>query len=140
MGAEESVPDPREFNFLGMTFMCTEEYLKTQKREEYEVLFAIPYLLVWFDVFIWATIGLFLGPAKSWALSVENDWYSRMVIVESDGTESYSWYKLLQPYRFEWLICDPIMFKYFIFHPFFFWIPPFNPFDNLFGEITEIPE
>ena len=96
-------------------------------------------MLTWWEEFIWATLGLFVSPAKAWALSLEHDWHAKMVAIEAGGTESYSYYKLFQTIRFEWLICDPIMFKYFLFHPFYFWIPPFNPFGYLFSAATDIP-
>ena len=59
MGAEESVPDPLEWEFFGMKFICNEDGFKKQIREEFEVLFFIPYLITWWEVFIWATLGLF---------------------------------------------------------------------------------
>ena len=51
-------------------------------------------MIAWWEVFLWSSYGLFIDPAKSWASSLEHDWYAKIVVMESDGTENYSWYKL----------------------------------------------
>ena len=59
MGLEESKPSPLEFEFFGMRFSCTENDFKKQIREEFEVIFFVPYIVTWWENFIWSTLGYF---------------------------------------------------------------------------------
>ena len=44
----EKEKDPLEAEFFGMSFYCNKEYFVAAAREEFEIIFLVPYLVLWF--------------------------------------------------------------------------------------------
>ena len=53
----------------------------------------------------------------------------------SHAYDLLSWYRVLTLFNMQWIICDIMAYKYWVFHPIHFWIPSFNP----LGDLFEIP-
>ena len=81
----------------------------------------------------WETIGMFFSVGKNFSNALKNDWRSRIIVVEANAINQFSWYNIWGIIKTRWFVCDPIMFKYFFFHPFWFYIPSFNPFGIFLG-------
>ena len=51
--------DPTEAKFLGMKFKCDKVHFAQAIKEEFELMFLIPYLLVFLQVKLWGVLGVF---------------------------------------------------------------------------------
>ena len=97
----------------------------------------LPYLWTWVTVKLFIFIGLFpfLDKARVFAFAVRERWNSRVLAVASHGINQYAWYVLFQKSGREWMICDPIMLKFWVFHSINIFLPALE-FEglNIFGE------
>ena len=115
-----------------MKFKCNQEYFIKAVKEELEDMLVLFYMMTWVTVKFFLFVGLFplLDKAKTFAFAVRERWNSRIEAVSSHGINQYAWYVLMQRNGREWMICDPIMLKYWIFHAFNLFLPPMQ-FDGL---------
>mmetsp|Transcript_39547 Transcript_39547/g.60410 ORF Transcript_39547/g.60410 Transcript_39547/m.60410 type:complete len:82 (-) Transcript_39547:48-293(-) len=78
--------------------------------------------------------GMFFTGSKQFALFTRERWNAGVQVVTSEAGRLYAAYKLLEIFELEWAVCDPVMFKYWIFHWFNWWLPEMQPFAWLLGE------
>ena len=115
--------DPAEAKFLGMSFRCDKAHFAQAIKEEFELMFLIPYLLVFLQTKAWGALGIFWRKAGNISDMIEARWNSRVNVVASRAWHQYNNYEMLVNFGMEWMICDPIMFKYWIIHGINRWIP-----------------
>ena len=75
-------------------------------------------------------MGIFLPQFAAISRSIKEDWNSKIVIYESNAYYWFSWYKLFEVVGLQWIICDPIMLKYWLVHAINFLVPDLDPFSS----------
>ena len=118
-----------------MTFKCDIEHFKLVIKEEMEDIFWLWYLVVWFWVQVFGFFGILLPSFNSAGLAIREDWNARMVIYTSQGIQNYADYSLFGSIQLEWLICDKIMFKYWLFHAINLLLPEMDPLEGLLKDL-----
>ena len=123
--------------FLGMHFKCNQEYFIKTIKEEVEDLFLVPYLTLWLNYSFLVFIGWFplMEKFQLLAYSIRERWNAGVNAVAARGINQYALYVLFQSEGKEWMICDPIMLKYWVFHAINIWIPELRW--SLFGSDDE---
>ena len=130
--------DPRVYEFLGMTFMCDLEHFQQEILEEQEVIYFTPYMWYWVWIQIFLVFGIIIRQSRAVARSLEHEWYARIVVAQADGYRMMADYNIWRILDLQWVVCDPIMFRYFFFHPFWWYIPLFDPW-GFFEEAYTLP-
>ena len=85
MGDIFSTPeeDPRETEFFGMKFKCTEDNFRTAIREEVEVILFPVYISYWWQVQVFGIFGWIFAAFKSLGLAIREDWNSKIEVFTS---------------------------------------------------------
>ena len=126
--------DPLEAKFLGMTFKCDTPHFMQAIKEEFELMFLPYYLFIWVQVRAWGALGIVVGRAEMISESIQARWNSRVNVVTSHAHTQINNYKFLGNWGLEWMVCDPIMFKYWLVHG----INRFIPDLVFFGDASEM--
>ena len=116
-----------------MKFQCNVEYFEKALEEEFTVIAMIPYGWVWVQVQFFSFFGILFPKARSTSEFIKEKWNAKVEVVSSEAMRQYAMYNLLRVIGLHWLVCETIMYKYFIFHPISLFIPPINPLAALTG-------
>ena len=93
----------------------------------------LPYILIWLQVQAWGALGWISWRSYTIEMMLTRGWQGRLSVITSRAVEQEAWFRLLGNYNIEWMLCDPIMFKFWITHFIHRWIPEFS----YFGEETD---
>ena len=88
-------------------------------------------MINWVQVQIFGVLGLVFTKAYSLAQFKENSWVAKTKVVSSEALRQYAWFSLLKVLKLHWLVCEPIMYKFFLFHSINLLVPGMHPLENL---------
>ena len=108
--------DPLEAEFFGMTFKCDKEHFVRLHQEEFELAFLSVYLITWAQMQVWGAIGLLWDKADMMKKILLHRWMAAVNVAGSTGLHSYASYEYHGHFGTEWMVCDKLMFKYWIIH------------------------
>ena len=112
-----------------MEFECSLYYFKKTIRETVEDFFFIPYLFTWVIVQFSMVVGLLFPAVRSFGFYMRENWNGWMSVPVSTANQKWADYNLWSVIGFEnWAVCDKVMFRYWLFHPFNELLPEMNPF------------
>ena len=130
-----------------MTFRCDVKHFEETIKDTWEDLFLLNYLWVWGNVQFLSLIGIFIPAFAALSRSYRDDWNSKIVVYQSNANYQFAWYKAFEVIGLQWIICDPIMLKYWLVHAINFFVPDLDPFANLAvpkqedgGIVIDIPQ
>ena len=124
---ESKIADPKEVEYFGMKFKCDQKHFETTLREEMELIFFIPYMIIWIQVQFFSIVGWIFEAALWYSLLLKEKWNATVKVVSADSNRIYALYSLFKMNNIEWMICDPVMFKYWIIHFLNFFLPDMDP-------------
>ena len=109
-----------------------------------EVILLIPYLMTWIIMQLLTMAGTIFPFCRSLAMALREFWTSWMSTFTAYGKLQYAQYQLFKSVNLQQMICDKIMYKYWIFHLMnIILVPEMNPFAvlQLFGfDMVSLPE
>ena len=108
--------DPLEAKFLGMKFRCDKAHFAQAIKEEFELLFLVPYLILWVQIKLWGALGIVWKKGKVVSEGLRSNWNAGVNVATSRAWHQWNEFELLGNFGAEWMVCDPIMFKYWIVH------------------------
>ena len=114
--------------FLGMQFTCTLDYFKATIRETWEILLFPIYIFLWCWVQIFVVSGLLFPSFRSLGLGIRESWNSFIAVMESTANTQWANYNLFRVVGLQNLVCDRIMYRYWLFHFFNQFVPEMNPY------------
>ena len=89
----------------------------------------IPYMLIWAQVQVWGFFGFLFDKSYNLEQMILSDWNAKVSVLTSRAIEQEAWYELLGLFGVEWIVCDPIMFKFWLIHGINQWIPELKVFE-----------
>ena len=73
-------------------------------------------MFVWTLVQVFTLLGLIFPASRSFALFIRELWMSAMWVPVSTSYQKWADYNALGVFNLQYLVCDKIMYKYWLFH------------------------
>ena len=122
---------------IGIPFKCRFNYLKQLVNDEIEFLFLPFYLYIILAYQFWINFSYYVPVVKFIAQLHKAWWWKFVAVFEADAYFRTGWVEGLKVFGIQFLECDILMWKYWVFHLLTLWLPSFSQIDS---DINPSPE